>query len=141
MPYRVLLPVDTNDRRARAQAKFVANLPAADEAVEAIVLFVFHGDSEELPDELERFAGVERIESVRRATESLEERGVTVRHREDSGDPARRIVASADEHDVDLIVMGGRKRSPAGSALFGSVTQSVLRRTDRPIVVTGSIAE
>ena len=51
------------------------------------------------------------------------------------GTPGEEIVAYADEMDASYIVVGGRRRSPAGKALFGSVTQSVLLDTDRPVLV------
>jgi nucleotide-binding universal stress UspA family protein len=51
------------------------------------------------------------------------------------GDPSDTIVEYADEVDARYIVVGGRERSPAGKAIFGSVTQSVLLNTDRPVLV------
>jgi nucleotide-binding universal stress UspA family protein len=50
------------------------------------------------------------------------------------GDVGKKIIEYADEHNVRYIVMGGRDRSPVGKALFGSVTQFVLRNTERPVV-------
>ena len=57
--------------------------------------------------------------------------------RETGNPPAEGIVTLAEDVDADQIVTGGRKRSPAGKAIFGSVTQSVLLDTDRPVTVTG----
>jgi len=54
------------------------------------------------------------------------------------GNPSKSVVGYADEVDARYIILGGRSRSPAGKALFGSVTQSILLSTDRPVVtVTG----
>jgi nucleotide-binding universal stress UspA family protein len=50
------------------------------------------------------------------------------------GDPADEIIDYADRNNASYIVVGGRKRSPVGKALFGSVTQSVLLNTSRPVV-------
>jgi len=50
------------------------------------------------------------------------------------GNPGKEIVGYADEVDARFVVVGGRTRSPVGKALFGSVTQSVLLSTERPVV-------
>ena len=50
------------------------------------------------------------------------------------GDPAEAILSVAEGNDVRFVVVGGRKRSPAGKALVGSVTQSVLLNSDVPTV-------
>jgi len=132
--YQVLVPVDGNEDRALTQADYVASLPEASAAVEAIVLFVFGDDTD--PTEVPKTAT--RVASVRRVKEHLSEHGVEVHVIEDSVDTVDSIIDAAEEHDVVSIVMGGRKRSPAGKAIFGSVTQSVILNTDRPVVVTGN---
>ncbi|MFC4543111.1 universal stress protein [Halosolutus amylolyticus] len=136
--HRVLIPVDTNEDRALAQAKYVASLPHADESVEAYLLFVFTDEGEDLPKEFEQFKSASRIGSVRAAQEHLEDHDVDVTILEDSGDTEDDILEWADEYDADAIVLGGRKRSPVGKAVFGSVTQSIILNTDRPVVVTGA---
>ncbi|MFP9193106.1 universal stress protein [Natronosalvus vescus] len=136
--YRVLMAVDTDEERARRQAAYVASLPEASNAVEAIILFVFHDEGGDLPDELQPFKSALRIGSVRRAREHLEEHDVEYTILDESGDTVADILAEADRFDVDAIVLGGRKRSPVGKAIFGSVTQSVILETDRPVVLTGS---
>ncbi|SDJ96649.1 Nucleotide-binding universal stress protein, UspA family [Halovenus aranensis] len=130
--YRVLIPVDDSESRALAQANYVTSLPNADEEIEAILLFVFTDDSSgDVP------RSVTRVRSVRRAREHLEDHGVEVTVHEDSMEAVDNILRHAEEEDVDSIVLGGRKRSPAGKALFGSVTQRVILNTDKPVVVTG----
>lgn len=133
------MPVDENEDRALAQAGYVAGLPRAAEAVEVSLLYVFHGGSPvELPAELGGFAAsINRVTSVREARECLEDEGIPVELLEASGDPGETILAEAARDRSDMIVMGGRKRSPTGKLLFGSVAQTVSLNTDIPVVLTG----
>lgn len=50
------------------------------------------------------------------------------------GDPADEIVRYAESQDARYVVIGGRKRSPVGKALFGSVGQSILLESPSPVV-------
>lgn len=50
------------------------------------------------------------------------------------GSAAEEIVRYSDERDARYIVISGRRRSPVGKAIFGSVTQSVLLNAERPVV-------
>ncbi len=49
------------------------------------------------------------------------------------GDPGEQVVKVADEIDARHLVIGGRKRSPVGKALFGSTTQSILLNANCPV--------
>ena len=51
------------------------------------------------------------------------------------GPTADEIVAAADFHDVDLIVVGSRRHSAIASALLGDVSLRVLRKSSRPVLV------
>lgn len=49
-------------------------------------------------------------------------------------DPAKRIVSYATDQNAAYLVIGGRKRTPVGKALFGSVAQQVLLNAPCPVV-------
>lgn len=51
------------------------------------------------------------------------------------GDPAEEIVKSARSRDVDLVVLGARGLRTLGRLLLGSVSETVLHHTDRPVVI------
>lgn len=49
------------------------------------------------------------------------------------GDPAQEIIDEGERQDARHVVVGGKHRSPVGKAVLGSITQSVLLGTDRPV--------
>lgn len=129
--YTILMPVDSSESRGTAQAEAVKALPNATAEVAVTVLYVFDD-----PDRSETTAP-RQISGGGAATSRLEDAGITVEQLSRVGDPATEILAAADEIGADHLVLGGRKRSPLGSLLFGSVTQSILLDADRPVTITG----
>lgn len=63
------------------------------------------------------------------------EAGVEVVKAMQHGRPAETIVKYADDHDVDLIVLGTKRRPDEYRSLLGSVTDRALRLTSRPACV------
>ena len=122
----VLLAVDKDESRARSQAKTVVNLFDPDET-EVEILHVF----EENPEG----ASAQQIGSVRRAREVLVDAGIETSIMSESGDPTDGILSRARAIDADAIAIAGRKRSPAGKMVFGSVTQDVILSTERSVLV------
>lgn len=122
----IVLGIDQHVERAAAQARTVIDLFDVDDT-RAYLLHDFVDNPEG--------ASVTQVDAVKRAQERLEDAGVVVELREGSGDPAESILETAGEFDADAICVAGRNRSPAGKVLFGSVTQSVVLNTDRPVLI------
>lgn len=57
-----------------------------------------------------------------------------VRTRGRIGDPAEEILAEAGSIDPRFLVIGARRRSPVGKAIFGSTTQKILLNAECPVV-------
>jgi nucleotide-binding universal stress UspA family protein len=51
------------------------------------------------------------------------------------GDTVDEIVAYADSHDVDLIVVGSRGHGAIAGALLGSVSRGILGESKRPVLI------
>jgi len=130
---RLLVALDDDLSQARAQINAVESMVETADGAEAYLLHVFDDNPEG--------ASVHQVEAVRETKDRLEAAGVTVELLESSGDPAGEILRYAEEYDVDQICVGGRKRTPAGKALFGSVTQDVILGTHCPVLVCGSEEE
>lgn len=52
-----------------------------------------------------------------------------------AGDPERPIVESAEDNDVDRIVIGSSGRDRAARVLLGSTAEPAVRRTPVPVAV------
>lgn len=138
--YRILLPVDQNEERAKQAARDVMNLPRDPEDVEVIALNVDEpysvGDGTGRVSSEEFFDEADYPESVQTVVEMFEAEDFDVEKRRTHGSATEEILAAADDIEADLIAMSGRKRSPSGKVLFGSVTQSVLLDARRPVMVS-----
>ncbi|WP_435126788.1 universal stress protein [Halobaculum sp. D14] len=130
--YHIVLGVDKDEEHAAAAAREVTELPGTDE-IEVTLVHVFQDNPSG--------ASAGQVGAVREAEDVLTEAGIEVDIAESSGDPADAIIEIADDVDADLVVVGGRKRSPTGKALFGSVTQAVILNAGRPVMVTGVTEE
>lgn len=132
--FHVLLAVDKNEERAHSQAAAVASLPRAAEEVTVTVLYVFPDVRSDEGADLNMQEYSNLPESVSTVVEYLEQRGIDVEEAVRDGDPADEIQRVARDIDADQIVVGGRKRSPVGKAVFGSVSQEVILNAERPVL-------
>ncbi|WP_135823706.1 universal stress protein [Halorussus ruber] len=141
MESTVLLPVKNHAPWARDVAEIVTDVE--DEGTEAVVLHVF--DREEVESTRENLdaegASMDDLASrkagVGAATEVLTDGGLDVTPhgvREDDR-TADAILDAAESVDADRLYLYGRKRSPAGKAVFGSVVQRVVLNASVPVTV------
>ena len=117
-----------------AEPTFVHVAPAAD--VLPVAGFALAGPVS-VPHELDEADRSSLDEAERLAAE----RGIFARTRLLAGDPAREIVAYADEIDADLIVVGSRGLGAIGGALLGSVSHKLLREARRPVLVVREVPQ
>jgi len=122
---RILLAVDDDESRAKMSAEHVAALDWGDD-VAVTILHVFTENAEG--------ATVSQMGSARDARDVLEAAGIETVLSETSGSPAEQIVAYAEDEGADVICLAGRSRTPAGKAVFGSVSQSVMLDSEIPVL-------
>lgn len=74
-------------------------------------------------------------EATDAVVEKASKRGIKATAEFRTGRPHTVISDFAENHDIDLIVMGSKGRSGIRRALLGSVTERTLRSTHRPVLV------
>ncbi|MDZ7850936.1 MAG: universal stress protein [Halodesulfurarchaeum sp.] len=142
--YRVLIPVDTDEERARKQIETLESLPEPAEPIEVHVLHVYEeittpadeagsAPIEDLNESLDELRN--RPESVEWVIEALEAMDIDPFLHELVDEPVDGILSTAREIDADTILVGIRERTPIGKVVFGSVSQQVIHRSDRPVLI------
>jgi nucleotide-binding universal stress UspA family protein len=138
----ILLSTDGTVASERAQAHAIALADAHDAdlhilyVVDEDVVTAYSGD--EYVDEAEgpehglEEHGEETLSSIRSQATA---QGVEIVEAIQHGRPAETITRYADDNDVDLLLLGTRRRPDEYRALLGSVTDRVLRLTTRPATV------
>lgn len=136
----LLFAVEDDRDRMVPLASHTAEIAAALDA--AVVLFHVYD-----PDEFDRYLErmdysssdpddvAKRNETVEACASVFVDSGVRPEIAGAVGDPATEIIDRAETDEVDHIVLGGRRRTPVGKALLGSVSQSVLRSVDVPCTI------
>ncbi len=135
---RILVPVDAriDDNGALARAfEFARRFDATIHLVHVVDI---GGESRGIPEE-DRSTLEGSLESVgRKATERIaeqaHERGLETVQGLRQGLAHRSLVDYADEHEIDLIVMGTRARSGSDQVRLGSTTERVVLNAQAPVL-------
>lgn len=138
----ILLAVGPKDRdRAEALAEAVVEV-AEPTGANVVVCHVFtKKEFESASDRLDFSEGdnadpgevARRHQTVRQMTDLFDDAGIDYEVRGSVGEHAEQIVSMAEQIGADRVVVGGRKRSPTGKAVFGSTAQEVMLSAPCPV--------
>ncbi|WP_318571155.1 universal stress protein [Salinigranum marinum] len=139
---RILVPTDGSDHAVRAAEHALYLADAFDATVHVISVvdvqeaagpFSAGGVDQSFIARLEANAEstIDEIEAAGDGSAPIES---TVR----KGEPTAEILAYADDHDVDLVVMGTHGRRGLRRVIAGSVTERVVRTADVPVITVSA---
>ncbi|ELY55467.1 UspA domain-containing protein [Natronococcus amylolyticus DSM 10524] len=152
MPARVLVPIDGGEQ-ARAALEFaLEEFPDAEfvaiHVTDPGTIYRATGLETGAKTDLETGTGVrddyERIRTRREAEvdrlleearRQAEAAGVALETEALVGKVPKRIIAYAEDHDVDRLVIGSHGRTGASRLLLGSVAETVARRSPVPVTI------
>jgi nucleotide-binding universal stress UspA family protein len=138
---KILYPTDFSDV-AKNALDFIKNLEDADKK-EVIVLHVMDANIMDFSSRYapELFMTIEEkikeniTKDLSRIKVSLAEKGFTVRIRLERGVPFKDILRVEQEEDVSVIVIGSHGVSNVKEMLLGSVSEKVIRKAKKPVLV------
>lgn len=136
----LLVAVDGSDNAQRA-ARYVATLAREGLAIRAVLCNVqapvMAGEVGVVaPAEItERSHSLAAAAAFAEASAVLEDSGALVLRHEAEGDAASEIVAAAQAHDCDGIVVGRRGLGKLASLVGGSVSSQVIRSSPIPVTI------
>ena len=136
----------TDDQRIEPLARTATDIAGPADATVTLAHVFTREEYEDIADNLGFEEGDEvtadvvarRHATVRDLEDHLSDAGVDYDVRGHVGEHGESIVALADDVDADIAVVGGRKRSPAGKAVFGSTAQTVLLSAPCPVTFVRS---
>ena len=143
MGQQVLVPVDGSSHSEKALDYVLEEVPEPTitvlHVVNPVSMLAYSDDDGYF--NVDAYQQIERRKN-KQATELLEgyrkkatEHGVEIDTIIKTGKPAKRILETAENGDLDHIVMGSRGRSSVGQVLFGSVARTVTKRATVPVTV------
>ncbi|WP_435064931.1 universal stress protein [Halobaculum sp. EA56] len=139
----VVGPTETAKRLTREAGKLAAG-------VDAKLTLLHVTDEDEYDEQREKLAQITRGDSTYSVGQAVEGarayaadigrevlEGVDVEYEAVGtvGDRAESVLTEARRRDCDHLFVAGRKRSPAGKALFGDDTQRLILDADGPVTV------
>ncbi|MEF8839342.1 MAG: universal stress protein [Haloarculaceae archaeon] len=129
---RLLVPLDGSDESVRALEQAVALARAVDASLHVLTVVDVNdlGTAADVDPALEAAASM--LED-RLATVDVSDLPTTTAV--EQGIPDESIRTYADEHDIDLVVMGTHGRTGVRRFVLGSVTEKVVRLSDVPVLV------
>ena len=137
---RILLPTDGSDAVEPAVETALGLAETHDATLH--VLFIVDQPTS-VSGAGEGFSGLDNLlneleENGHQATDAIAERAADSHVETEAvvrrGNPHDDILAYANEHDIDLIVMGTHGRTGVKRALLGSVTEDVVRHSEIPVL-------
>ncbi|WP_456471863.1 universal stress protein [Methanocaldococcus sp.] len=99
------------------------------------VIFKLFNIGKKEREELEKKLKESSMEELNKIKEELESLGFKVKCKSVIGSPHEEIVKTAEEEDVDIIVMGSHGKTNIKEILLGSVTEHVIKKSNKPVMV------